>query len=141
MTADKSVYFVENLNEAEIRRLARKDESDVPNLTSTASLSSFDSTKHKAPYEPSPSVSQSTILTIGFIIFVLAHIWPPLLLLIAYLASKLIPHSFRQNDGPIARRQLFKEFANEDDLPDRYETIPGTICSEESYWVNFIELC
>ena len=49
--------------------------------------------KWKKPYEPPPVVDQSTVLIIGFLIFGLAVLWPPLILLVAYVVSKLVPYS------------------------------------------------
>jgi hypothetical protein len=49
--------------------------------------------KWKKPYEPPPVIEQSTILIIGFLIFGLAVLWPPLILLVAYIVSKLVPYS------------------------------------------------
>ncbi len=49
--------------------------------------------KWKKPYEPPPVVDQSTVLIIGFLIFGLAVLWPPLILLVAYVCSKLVPYS------------------------------------------------
>ena len=41
---------------------------------------------------PKPQVSASTILYIGLAAFVLATIWPPLLLLVAAFLSVTIPY-------------------------------------------------
>jgi hypothetical protein len=49
--------------------------------------------KWKKPYEPPPVIEQSTVLIIGFLIFGLAVLWPPLILLVAYVVSKLVPYS------------------------------------------------
>jgi hypothetical protein len=49
--------------------------------------------KWKKPFEPAPIVDQPTILIIGFLIFGLAVLWPPLILLVAYVVSKLVPYS------------------------------------------------
>lgn len=89
------------------------------------------------PYEPPPVVSQSTILSVGFCMFVLAIIWPPLLLLFTYVASKLIPYSFRVNDDASKRRQLFAQFVqNASYHHERFLETPEHIQLEESYWIN-----
>jgi len=93
--------------------------------------------KWAEPYEPPPIVPQSTILLFGFFIFLLGQIWPPLILLVTYVASKLVPYSFRANDDASARRQLFREFSRDnDDLPDNFKQIPADIQLEEGFWVN-----
>ena len=104
---------------------------------SSSSSSSSSSNRFQGHYEPDPVVPQSVILAIGMFVFVLAVIWPPLILLFAYCASKLIPYSFRVNDDASTRRQLFCEFAQEDDyLPEEFKTVPPHIQLRESYWVN-----
>lgn len=87
-------------------------------------------------YVPPPLFSQASVLLVGCFIFVLATIYPPLILLLAYIASKLIPYSFRVNDDAASRRQLFAEFTKQDDLPDDFKELPSHIQLEESYWVN-----
>lgn len=90
----------------------------------------------RQPYEPPPVVSQSIVLAIGFFLFILASLWPPLILLVAYVASKLIPYSFRINDDASRRRQLFQEFSNDDEFPETLKQFPSHLCLEESYWIN-----
>jgi hypothetical protein len=87
-------------------------------------------------YNPAPVVRQSVILAAGLFIFILASIWPPLILLLAYLLSKLIPYSFRENDDASNRRQLFSDFCRDEDLPELFKQIPETISLEETYIVN-----
>ena len=88
------------------------------------------------PYVPPPVVDQSTVLAIGFFIFALAMIWPPLILLFTYVASKLLPYSFRVNDDPTKRRILFTEFAKDEDLPEDFRETPEEIHLEEGYREN-----
>ncbi|GKY96422.1 hypothetical protein MPSEU_000601700 [Mayamaea pseudoterrestris] len=88
------------------------------------------------PFDPAPLVPQSVILIFGGFIFVLALIWPPLILLVAYMCSKLIPYSFRENDDATSRRQLFHEFSKEDDLPEHFKNMPENIRLDEEYVVN-----
>ena len=88
------------------------------------------------PYEPPPVVNQSTIILIGAFVFVLAMIWPPLILFFSYLISKLIPYSCRVNDDASKRRQLFAEFSRDEDQPENFRHIPDHIELKESYWIN-----
>lgn len=126
------------------RRRVREDK--VPPLV-TLRLDSTVSTNSSAPsestsndwdkvYTPPPLFSQSSVLIVGCFIFVLATIYPPLILLLAYIASKLIPYSFRVNDDAASRRRLFADFTKQDDLPDEFKRLPSHIQLEESYWVN-----
>ena len=59
-----------------------------------------------------------------------------LILLFAYIASKLIPYSFRENDDAATRRELYKQFCQEEDLPERFKDIDNFVNVEESYWTN-----
>lgn len=88
------------------------------------------------PYEAPPVVCQSTIIFLGVFIFVLAILWPPLILLFTYLTSKLISYSFRVNDDASKRRKLFAEFARDEEQPVKFRNIPDHIELKESYWVN-----
>lgn len=118
----------------------------APKLLPTCSLSddvsvascSLDGSpsRWRRPYQPEPIVDQSVILVIGFFIFALAMIWPPLILLFAYVASKLIPYSFRENDDPTTRRTLFAEFCKDDDLPENFRCIPDHIHFERNFILN-----
>ena len=108
--------------------------SDAASVEST-SLDDIAS-RFSQPFDPAPIVPQSVVLAIGGAIFVFALIWPPLILLVAYICSKLIPYSFRENDDASSRRQLFHEFTKEDDLPDNFKQMPDHIRLEEEYIVN-----
>lgn len=115
--------------------------SDIPpEITCDADAASVESSSRKPtweqPYVGRPLVDRSTILAIGFFIFALAMIWPPLILLFAYIASKLIPYSFRENDDAVVRRQLFAQFAQDEDHPERFRNIHKYVNLEESYWTN-----
>lgn len=44
-------------------------------------------------FVPPPVVKRSTIIAIGFALFFLALIWPPLLLMVTYVLSILVPVS------------------------------------------------
>lgn len=109
--------------------------SDDISVDSNASCSHTN--KWSAPYDPAPVVDQSTILWVGLVLFVLATVWPPLLLLVAYIASKLIPYSFRVNDDPVVRRRLFAEFAStQEDLPRAFKQTPDHLDVQHGYWTN-----
>jgi hypothetical protein len=93
--------------------------------------------KWSGPYCPEPVVSQSAILYAGLAAFALALLWPPLLLLAAYLASKLVPYSYRRNDEGSARRRLYREFSRaENGHPKCFSSPPDSVRIRESYWVN-----
>ena len=109
-------------------RLLSSDEISVESASS--------SSKWATPYDPAPVVDQSTILMAGFVLFVLAWIWPPLILLVAYFASKLIPYSFRENDDPATRRRLWAEFSREEDLPEDFKHPSENIEVQHGFWTN-----
>ena len=128
---------LEDANDSDTDRQQRYSEPEVPKLIEESiAASSLSRTSWKGPFQPPPVVSQSTILGFGLMCYILAVLWPPLLLLVAYLASKLIPYSFRTTDEASHRRKLFCEFAKQDDLPEDFKTVPSHIKLEESYWVN-----
>jgi hypothetical protein len=132
--AIENEVIIENLPR---KRLARRDET--PDITDTGSVDSeniTDKNEWKDFYDPPPMVDQQTILSFGLILFLLAMVWPPLVLIFSYVCSKLIPYSFRVNDEGSKRRQLFADFAQTEDLHPRFKEIPENICYEESYWVN-----
>jgi hypothetical protein len=112
--------------------------SDANSVESTTSATKPPSkSKWLEPYEPPPVVNQSTVLTFGFLIFGLAVLWPPLILLVAYIVSKLIPYSFRVNDDAAQRRLLCHDFHTDTEAtPDSFRNIPNHIGYEEAYWVN-----
>jgi len=85
---------------------------------------------------PPPVVKRSTILAIGFGVFALAMIWPPLILMATYLLSILVPYSWRVNDDPTTRRRLYKEFRQRADLPAAYRLKDDEVVINERYWVN-----
>ena len=79
-------------------------------------------------------VTGSKILAIGGLLFGLALIWPPLLLLVAAILSITIPYAYRENDGSEARRRLWTEFLKRDDLPVELKCTEVDL--EEMYWTN-----
>jgi hypothetical protein len=116
------------------------EDEDLQSLGSYASLSTSPhktALKWSARYTPPPVVSQSALLTIGLVCFVLAYVWPPLILLLAYVSSKLIPYSYRLNDDASYRRRLYKEFASQEDShPAHFYSPTDGITIDESFWVN-----
>jgi hypothetical protein len=125
----------------EVLRQAHEDSAPRPiQVSDSASVesSSLDEilSRFSQPFEPAPIVPQSVVLCTGVLVFLLALIWPPLILLVTYICSKLIPYSFRENDEASSRRQLFHEFSKEEDLPDNFKLMPDQIRFEEEYIVN-----
>lgn len=119
----------------------QQEEESAPQLLSdTVSLedssSVHGSSPWRQPYDPAPIVPQSTILLLGFLIFLLAMIWPPLILLVAYVASKLIPYSFRINDEAAMRRQLLEDFALDEQHPENFRALSENVQLDERYWTN-----
>jgi hypothetical protein len=88
------------------------------------------------PYDPPPMISKEAILLMGFILFGLAQLWPPMILLIAYLVAKLIPYSCRWNDYAAERRRLFQEFLTDPHAPEEFRIIPDYVDYQQSYWIN-----
>lgn len=113
-------------------------------------------------FVPPPVIRRSTILAIGFAMFFLALIWPPMILMVTYILSILVPvsimsitcafqslctlfnvtlfsrhqYSWRVNDDPTSRRRLFKEFRERADLPAAYRLTDEEVVVDERYWVN-----
>jgi len=87
-------------------------------------------------FVPPPLVSQSTILGAGIVLYLIATIYPALLILVAYVASKLVPYAYRVNDTGSARRELFTTFCKEATLPAAFTQVPEYLQLKESYWVN-----
>jgi acylglycerol lipase len=88
------------------------------------------------PSIPRPRITSGKIFTIGGLLFVLALVWPPLLLIITAFLSITIPYAFRENDDGESRRLLWNEFAKRDDLPHAHELKCEDVALEENYWVN-----
>jgi hypothetical protein len=114
----------------------------VPELQSVDSMSeeprktSEPTATEDGPFIPPPLVPRSVILAFGFGIFVLALIWPPLILLVTYFVSVLVPYSFRKNDDPTSRRRMYQEFCSRTDVPACCKFPEKDVVSEKNYWVN-----
>jgi hypothetical protein len=92
--------------------------------------------KEESLHDPEPSIERSTVLVAGVCVFVLAMIWPPLILVVTYLLSVLLPYSFRKNDDATARRKLLDKFEKEDTLSDPLREIPDDVNLTDGYWTN-----
>jgi hypothetical protein len=94
------------------------------------------------PYDCPPKLHHHVIWMLGLFVFVLALLWPPLILLWTYLASKLIPYTIRENDDAARRRELYSQFVNPEinahyeELPEKFRNIHQYVDLEESYWTN-----
>mmetsp|Transcript_28691 Transcript_28691/g.46574 ORF Transcript_28691/g.46574 Transcript_28691/m.46574 type:complete len:100 (-) Transcript_28691:1454-1753(-) len=83
---------------------------------------------------PRPRITGSKIITIGGLLFVVAQIYPPLILLVTAILAILVPYVFRDNDDGESRRRLWVEFLKRDDLPEELKC--KDVDMEENYWVN-----
>jgi hypothetical protein len=87
-------------------------------------------------FVPPPLISKSAILTVGFGLFLLAYLWPPFILLLAYVASLFVPYAFRKTDEAHTRRVLYAEFMKNPKVPFELKRPPDDIILNEQYWVN-----
>jgi hypothetical protein len=87
-------------------------------------------------YVSDPLVGPTEILIVGFVLFGLALIWPPLILVCAYLLSKLVPYCYRVTDDASRRRQLLTKFEKEDQVSAHLRVIPTDVNIEQKYWTN-----
>ena len=79
VTADTEII---QESEGSLKETKKLDEPS-PKLSDACSVeSSLIENPWLRPYEPPPVMNQSTVLVIGFLIFGLAVIWPPLILLV-----------------------------------------------------------
>jgi hypothetical protein len=94
------------------------------------------------PYDCPPKLHHHVIWMVGLFVFLLALLWPPLILLWTYLASKLIPYTIRDNDDAARRRELYSQFVNPEinahyeELPEKFRNIHQYVDLVESYWTN-----
>ncbi|GMH55445.1 hypothetical protein TrRE_jg2046 [Triparma retinervis] len=86
-----------------------------------------------------PTFSGSSILTAGFILFGLATIWPPLILICAFLTSKFLSYTNLSNDEAPARRRWWASLKSSG-LPP-WLAVPPSVDHRESYWVNSRGMC
>jgi len=95
---------------------------------------------------PAPRVSPNTVLATGFVFYMLATIWPPLIMFATYLLYQFIPYAFHVTDDATNRRKLWVEFEKRalkengelkrNLFPDKEKVI-----LEEKYWVNARGMC
>mmetsp|Transcript_51336 Transcript_51336/g.154240 ORF Transcript_51336/g.154240 Transcript_51336/m.154240 type:complete len:358 (-) Transcript_51336:597-1670(-) len=90
---------------------------------------------------PPPKISQNRVLVIGFLVFILASVWPPLILLVTFFLSMLIPYTFRVNDDGESRRKFHREFEQRKNTPKMWRNNPDDIVMKERYWVNDRGMC
>lgn len=90
---------------------------------------------------PPPKISQHRVLGIGFLVFVLASVWPPLILLVTFLLSRLIPYTFRVNDDGESRRKFHRELEQRQNAPKEWRFPPDDIVMKERFWVNERGMC
>jgi len=113
---------------------------EIISKKSTSSIFSEDDwsivLKEEPLHDPKPLIERSTVFMVGFVIFVLAIIWPPLILLVTYMASILMPYSFRVNDSAVARRKLLDKFEKEDTISASMREIPDNVNIVNGYWTN-----
>ena len=122
----------------------RSDSPSYPKITSMNSSSESGISEQEwstvlqdeALNDPKPSIERHTVVMVGVALFVLAMIWPPLILLVTYVASVLIPYSCRVNDDATARRQLLAKFEKEDTISASMREIPDDVNLKSSYWIN-----
>lgn len=128
-------------------------ENPHPASSTVAAAEGHASLRHKSRrwrtrFQPRPVVSQNTIFAWGVVLFVLACVWPPLVLLVAYILSRFIPYAYRTNDDAATRRKIFRDFVRNGEHPERFQRLfhgdddkrdhntATAIHREESYWVN-----
>eukprot|EP00934_Nitzschia_sp_Nitz4_P004289 Nitzschia sp. Nitz4//scaffold364_size14896//10634//11938//NITZ4_008911-RA/size14896-augustus-gene-0.2-mRNA-1//-1//CDS//3329549279//4279//frame0 len=85
---------------------------------------------------PPGIVSERTVAVAGILLFVLAQIWPPLILVATYLAATMVPYLFRINDDATTRRQMLHIFEKEDRESDCLREIPDDVQRETGFWLN-----
>ena len=87
--------------------------------------------------EPMPAIAPSTVWIGGILVFVVARIWPPFLLVMTYGLSKFLPYAFRTNDDGESRRRLLDQFDKQDTLShSRREWPEKDVTLETGYWTN-----
>ncbi|GMI11938.1 hypothetical protein TrVE_jg12545 [Triparma verrucosa] len=87
------------------------------------------------------SISSTTVCLWGVFLYVVAQIYPPLILVVAFVASKFTSAVYKSNDSGENRRKAWtKMISDPSTCPDWFET-PSDISYEESYWVNSRGMC
>lgn len=90
-----------------------------------------------APFDPPPVLRESTILSIGIIITVLAWIWLPLVPVATLIASKVIPALFKTTDDATTRRMMYHRFLQDPKVADALPHISNNNATlQERLWIN-----
>lgn len=88
------------------------------------------------PYVPPPIVSHHIVMAIGFTLFVSAYLWLPSVLVLFYVASQVIPYTFRTTDEGSERRKAYQAFLQDETVPRELRSVPEDVVLEERYWTN-----
>jgi hypothetical protein len=99
-----------------------------------------------------PFIGSTTVLSVGFVLYLGAILWPPILIVLTYILSKLLPYCFLWNDDAVRRRKLWRIMEiqakrEEDGTNTTYTNFnkerrknlfpdPKQVTLEEKYWVN-----
>ena len=80
---------------------------------------------------PPARISQTRCLLIGVAIYAAATVWPPLILIAAFILGQFLPYALRVNDDPESRRRFYREFQKRDDpnVPEDWRKTPDDIVS------------
>ena len=108
----------------------------APLISAKAAPCSENAADYYNEFEPPPLVTRGTVLALGVFMFVLAMIWPPLLLVLAYVASLVIPYSYRVNDEAAARRMMVHKFMQEDQISKDRSVLHENVDLQSGYWMN-----
>jgi Serine aminopeptidase, S33 len=89
-------------------------------------------------FDSPPLISSTTIMGGGFFVFALAVIWPPLVLFVAFVASLIVPYSYRVNDDGASRRAMMQHFLQNDHIAiKRRKAFPeNKVQLISSFWKN-----
>lgn len=60
---------------------------------------------HAHIMNPPPTITSLQILTVGFLVFAVASVWPPILLVVAVVLAVCLPNIFYEGDHPENRRR------------------------------------
>ena len=90
------------------------------------------------PPPSKPKISSVPVFLTGFSVYVLAVLWPPSILIITFILSKIIPYFFRVNEYGDWRRALWKPWSMDEARPDEWkpENISKVMILKEEYWQN-----
>ena len=86
------------------------------------------------PADVDSQFSSSWIIMIGFVVYYLALVYPPAILVVTVVLAKMIPYMYRKNDCPEARRKAWKQWVERDAPPIWHS--PSDVIVEEKYWEN-----